>query len=221
MAYFAIKKYLVCRFDHSPCDPTIKLKGCPSELFACAACGQHFQTKEAWKQHLESKVYALFWLCYVFKLFWGGRSFSSVVLVPRCPHLLPAVTASLRPINESCVLPVLRATFSSTSVMSVCSTWLPVITSQSHSSWMVTFVLNNNWIELKKALKKYYMRKIMWIFYFSPLVKETKGRALPVPIPQYVKNRLITLCKDATFSVRCSLCHKVLTSHQAAQAHFK
>lgn len=51
-------------------------------------------------------------------------------------------------------------------------------------------------------------------------MSETKGRAMPVPIPQYVKNRLITLCKDATFNVRCSLCHKVLISHQAAQAHF-
>lgn len=59
MAHFAIK-YFVCRFDHSPCDPTINLKGSPSDLFACAACGQHFQTKEAWRRHLESKVYALF-----------------------------------------------------------------------------------------------------------------------------------------------------------------
>lgn len=57
-------------------------------------------------------------------------------------------------------------------------------------------------------------------FHFSPR-KETKGRALPVPIPQYVKNRLITVCKDTVFHVRCSLCHKVLISHQAAQAHFK
>uniref|UniRef100_A0A3Q3WM71 C2H2-type domain-containing protein n=1 Tax=Mola mola TaxID=94237 RepID=A0A3Q3WM71_MOLML len=47
------------RFDHSPCDPTIYLKGCPSELFACAACGQHFQTKVTWRKHLESKVDAL------------------------------------------------------------------------------------------------------------------------------------------------------------------
>lgn len=44
---------------------------------------------------------------------------------------------------------------------------------------------------------------------------------MPVPVSQYVKNRLIALCKDVTFNVRCSLCHKVLTSHQAAQAHFK
>ena len=57
-------------------------------------------------------------------------------------------------------------------------------------------------------------------FYFA-LVKEPRGRALPVPIPQRAKNRLIALCKDTTFNVRCSLCHKVLTSHQTAQAHFK
>lgn len=53
------------------------------------------------------------------------------------------------------------------------------------------------------------------------LVKAPKGRALPVPIPQRAKNHLIALCKDTTFNVRCSLCHKVLTSHQTAQAHFK
>lgn len=47
---------LLIRFDHSPCDPTINLKGCPSELFACAACARHFQSKEEWHKHLESKV---------------------------------------------------------------------------------------------------------------------------------------------------------------------
>ena len=53
------------------------------------------------------------------------------------------------------------------------------------------------------------------------LVKESRGAAIPVPVPQRVKNRLIALCKDVAFTVRCSLCHKVLISHQAAQAHFK
>lgn len=43
---------------------------------------------------------------------------------------------------------------------------------------------------------------------------------MPVPVPQHAKNRLITLCKETQFNVRCSLCHKVLISHQAAQAHF-
>uniref|UniRef100_A0AAY5L0J9 C2H2-type domain-containing protein n=1 Tax=Esox lucius TaxID=8010 RepID=A0AAY5L0J9_ESOLU len=44
------------RFDHSPCDPTIHLRGSPAELQACVACGLHFETKEAWKVHQRSKV---------------------------------------------------------------------------------------------------------------------------------------------------------------------
>lgn len=53
----ALKTFFsVCRFDHSPCDPTIYLKGSPTELFACVACGLHFETKEAWKVHQQSKV---------------------------------------------------------------------------------------------------------------------------------------------------------------------
>lgn len=63
------------RFDHSPCDPTINLKGCPSELFACAVCGQHFQTKEAWRKHLESKVDTPSWLCYLLWSFWEETCF--------------------------------------------------------------------------------------------------------------------------------------------------
>lgn len=51
-------KHLICRFDHSPCDPTIHLKGCPAELFACPACALHFETKEKWRRHLEFKVAA-------------------------------------------------------------------------------------------------------------------------------------------------------------------
>lgn len=48
--------HLLVRFDHSPCDPTINLKGCPTEFFACAACAQHFQSKEEWQKHVKSKV---------------------------------------------------------------------------------------------------------------------------------------------------------------------
>uniref|UniRef100_A0A3B5LX38 C2H2-type domain-containing protein n=1 Tax=Xiphophorus couchianus TaxID=32473 RepID=A0A3B5LX38_9TELE len=44
------------RFDHSPCDPTIHLRGSPSEFFACVACCLCFQTEEEWKKHAESKV---------------------------------------------------------------------------------------------------------------------------------------------------------------------
>lgn len=58
-------------------------------------------------------------------------------------------------------------------------------------------------------------------FDFTFDFKKPTGSPLPVPVPQHVKNRLIALCKDVAFSVRCSLCHNVLISHQAAQAHFK
>uniref|UniRef100_A0A1A7XPP5 Zinc finger protein 451 n=1 Tax=Iconisemion striatum TaxID=60296 RepID=A0A1A7XPP5_9TELE len=54
----------------------------------------------------------------------------------------------------------------------------------------------------------------------SLVMDETRGAVQPVPVPKLVKNRLIALCKDSAFTVRCSLCHKVLMSHQAAQAHF-
>lgn len=47
---------LVCRFDHSPCDPAIHLRGSPSELFACVACAEHFPTKEEWRKHVQSNV---------------------------------------------------------------------------------------------------------------------------------------------------------------------
>lgn len=46
----------IYRFDHSPCDPTITLKGSPASLYACVACGRHFDTKEHWRTHLDSQV---------------------------------------------------------------------------------------------------------------------------------------------------------------------
>lgn len=139
-------------------------------------------------------------------------------MVTRCTHLLPLVTASLRSISALCVLPVLPATSSSTSAMSVFSTCQPKTTSLSHLPCLVRFIELDLFIGGGGTW--FYMNNILCHFYFS-LLKEPKGRALPVPIPQYVKNRLITLCKDTVFNVRCSLCHKVLISHQAAQAHFK
>ncbi|XP_070772364.1 E3 SUMO-protein ligase ZNF451 [Enoplosus armatus] len=145
------------RFDHSPCDPTINLKGSPSELFACAACGQHFQTKEAWRKHLESKV--------------------------------SSSTADGHSITQ-------------TSQRIVCF---------ACPACYILFNLRDECLQHMSA-KNHFTESLA--------MNETRGRALPVPIPQYVKNRLITLCKDATFNVRCSLCHKVLISHQAAQAHF-
>ena len=46
----------VCRFDHSPCDPTVTLKGGSTEQFACVACGLQFHTMDEWNTHLQSKV---------------------------------------------------------------------------------------------------------------------------------------------------------------------
>ena len=56
---------------------------------------------------------------------------------------------------------------------------------------------------------------------FLLFLKDSKARALPVPIPSSAKSRLIDLCSGVDFNVRCSDCRKVLTSHQEAQAHFK
>ncbi|XP_035519843.1 E3 SUMO-protein ligase ZNF451 [Morone saxatilis] len=145
------------RFDHSPCDPTINLKGCPSELFGCAACGQHFETKEAWRKHLESKVSS-----------------------------------------------------SSADHHSLTQTYQRIVCFACPSCY-VFFNLRDECLQHMSAKNH---------FTDSLPMNETRGRALPVPIPQYVKNRLIILCKDAAFTVRCSICHKVLISHQAAQAHF-
>nr|XP_020488419.1 E3 SUMO-protein ligase ZNF451 [Labrus bergylta]XP_020488420.1 E3 SUMO-protein ligase ZNF451 [Labrus bergylta]XP_020488421.1 E3 SUMO-protein ligase ZNF451 [Labrus bergylta] len=145
------------RFDHSPCDPAINLKGTQSQLLACVACGQHFQTKEAWKKHLESKVSSSSP---------DGHSINQIYQWISC-FACPACYLLFN-LRDECL---------------------------QHMS------TKNHFTE-------------------SLAMNETRGRGLPVPIPQYVKNRLVTLCRDTTFSVRCSLCFKVLTSHQTAQAHF-
>lgn len=145
------------RFDHSPCDPTINLKGSPSEFFACVACGQYFQTKEAWREHLKTKVSSSTADGHLIT-----QTYQQIVCFA-CPAC--CLLFSLR---DECFL---------------------------HMS------TKNHFTE-------------------SLAMNEPRGRALPLPVPQYIKNRLITLCKDVTFKVRCSLCHEVLISHQAAQAHF-
>uniref|UniRef100_A0A8D2ZZP7 Zinc finger protein 451 n=1 Tax=Scophthalmus maximus TaxID=52904 RepID=A0A8D2ZZP7_SCOMX len=145
------------RFDHSPCDPAIYLKGNPSELFACVACGQHFQTKEAWKKHLETKVSS------------------------------PAADAHA--ITQTYQRIVCFACPTCSLLFSLRDECLQHMSAQNH-------------------------------FTEALAMTEARGRTLPVPVPQHVKNRLIALCKDTGFRVRCSLCHKVLISHQAAQAHF-
>ncbi|XP_072247214.1 E3 SUMO-protein ligase ZNF451 isoform X2 [Leuresthes tenuis] len=145
------------RFDHSPCDPVINLRGSPPELFACVACGQHFQTKEAWRRHVESKV------------------------------------TSQNPDGHS------REQSYQRIVCFACP------------ACYLLFSLRDECLQHMSA-KNHFTE--------SPAMSESRGAALPVPVPQRVKNRLIALCKDVAFTVRCSLCHKVLISHQAAQAHF-
>ncbi|KAK2824196.1 hypothetical protein Q5P01_021371 [Channa striata] len=145
------------RFDHSPCDPAITLKGSPSELFACVACAQHFQTKEAWRNHLQTKLSS-----------------------------------------------------SAVDGHSVTQNYQRIVCFACPACYLL-FNLRDECLQHMSA-KNHFTESIT--------MSEPRGRALPVPVPQYVKNHLITLCKDVTFNVRCSLCHKVLVSHQTAQAHF-
>ncbi|KAG7512230.1 hypothetical protein JOB18_023888 [Solea senegalensis] len=145
------------RFDHSPCDPTIHLKGSPPELFACVACGQHFQTKEAWKKHLESKISS-----------------------------------------------------SSADAHSVTQTYQMIVGFACPACY---FLFNCQEDCLQHMSARNHFAETL------PM-NESRARPQPVAVPQYVKNRLVALCKDVGFNVRCSLCHKVLISHQTAQAHF-
>ncbi|KAM6916229.1 E3 SUMO-protein ligase ZNF451 [Xenentodon cancila] len=145
------------RFDHSPCDPAISLRGTPSELFACVACGQHFQSKDAWRRHVESKVSSSSGDGHC-----ADQTYQQIVCFA-CP------------------------------------------------ACYVFFNLRDECLQHMSATNH---------FTESFTMSDSRGAAQPVPVPRHVKNRLIALCRDATFTVRCSLCHKVLSSHQAAQAHF-
>lgn len=146
------------RFDHSPCDPTINLRGVSSELFACVACGQNFQTQEEWKAHLQSKVSLSSTDGH------ASNQTCQVIVCFACP-----VCYLLFYIRDEC---------------------LQHMSAMNHFSESIT------------------------------LNTDAKGRAQPVPVPRYAKNRLIALCKDVAFRVRCSICHKVLNSHMEAKAHF-
>ncbi|XP_008844730.1 E3 SUMO-protein ligase ZNF451 isoform X1 [Nannospalax galili] len=46
------------RFDHSPCDPTITLRGPPANSFACVVCSENFVTQQQYRDHLFAKVAA-------------------------------------------------------------------------------------------------------------------------------------------------------------------
>ncbi|XP_029377031.1 E3 SUMO-protein ligase ZNF451 [Echeneis naucrates] len=145
------------RFDHSPCDPAINLKGCPSELFACVACAQFFQTKEAWRKHLEDKV--------------------------------SSASADNHNITQA---------------------YQRIVCFACPACYLL-FNLRDECLQHMSA-KNHFTEALA--------MTEPRGRARPVPVPQYAKNCLIASCKEVAFNVRCSLCHKVLISHQAAQAHF-
>ncbi|XP_038152201.1 E3 SUMO-protein ligase ZNF451 [Cyprinodon tularosa] len=145
------------RFDHSPCDPAIHLRGSPSEFFACVACGLCFQTKEEWKRHIESKISSS-----CSDNHSSDQTYQRIVCFA-CP---------------ACFL-----------IFNLRDECLQHMSDKNH-------------------------------FTESLIMTESKGRARPVPVPQHAKNRLVSLCKDVPFKVRCSLCHQVLISHQTAQAHF-
>ncbi|XP_055786220.1 E3 SUMO-protein ligase ZNF451-like isoform X1 [Salvelinus fontinalis] len=144
------------RFDHSPCDPTIYLKGSPTELFACVACGLNFETKEAWKVHQQSKLSS-----------------------PDEDH----------DHTQTCQ---------------------PIVCFACPACYLL-FYIRDECLQHMSA-KNHFSQSI--------IMSETKGTALPVPFPRYAKNRLIALCKEVSFSVRCTTCQKGLNSHMEAQAHF-
>ncbi|XP_019725983.1 E3 SUMO-protein ligase ZNF451 isoform X4 [Hippocampus comes] len=145
------------RFDHSPCDPTISLKGSSIMLFACMACCRHFQTKEEWQTHLESKVLSSHPDGHCM-----SQSYQCIVgfACPACYLLFNQ--------RDEC---------------------LQHMAAKNHFTESLT-------------------------------MSDTKREVVPVPVPRLAKNRLIALCRETPFNVRCSFCQKVLTSHQAAQAHF-
>ncbi|KAK9411334.1 zinc finger protein [Crotalus adamanteus] len=59
--------------------------------------------------------------------------------------------------------------------------------------------------------------------HFSQAFKlsDKSGSPLPLPLPAYAKNLLISLCKEVPFQVQCSSCHQVLQSHMELTAHFR
>ncbi|XP_064506363.1 E3 SUMO-protein ligase ZNF451-like isoform X7 [Pseudopipra pipra] len=44
------------RFDHSPCDPTVTLRGPPNNAVACVICCERFSTSQQYSDHLLSKL---------------------------------------------------------------------------------------------------------------------------------------------------------------------
>ncbi|XP_018604740.2 E3 SUMO-protein ligase ZNF451 isoform X2 [Scleropages formosus] len=147
------------RFDHSPCDPTVLLRGSPSALYACVACCRHFDTKEAWRVHLRSKT--------------SSPSADGHTSTLTCQMILCFAC-------PACYL---------------------------------LFNIRDECLQ-HMAAKNHFVHSIRDGF------NDTNATATPIPIPRYAKNRLIALCKEVAFRVRCTLCKKVLGSHMEARAHF-
>ncbi|XP_076141501.1 E3 SUMO-protein ligase ZNF451 isoform X1 [Alosa pseudoharengus] len=145
------------RFDHSPCDPSIFLKGSPSVQYACAACGWHFDTKDSWRTHQQSKISSS-----------NPGSHRSSQTCQQIACFACPTCCLLFNIRDEC------------------------------------------------------LRHMAEKDHFSECIKgfASKDVATPIPVPRYAKNRLIALCKEVGFSIRCSGCHKRLTSHMEARAHF-
>ncbi|KAG9275053.1 E3 SUMO-protein ligase ZNF451 isoform X1 [Astyanax mexicanus] len=145
------------RFDHSPCDPTITLKGFSSPVYACVACGQHYDTKEAWRTHMSSKLSSSDTRGHV-----SSQTCQLIVCFacPACFHLFN--------VRDECL---------------------------QHM-----------------AAKNHFTNSIS--------LSDVKDTPVPIPIPRYAKARLIALCKDVVFCVKCTTCSKLLTSHMEAKAHF-
>ncbi|XP_030627726.1 E3 SUMO-protein ligase ZNF451 [Chanos chanos] len=146
------------RFDHSPCDPGIMLKGNSCAFYACVPCGQHFDSKEEWRLHLDSKVSSPNPNGHA-----SSQNYQLIVCFacPACYLLFN--------IRDEC---------------------LQHMSAKNHFTHSIT------------------------------LHEASKMLAVPIPIPRYVKNRLVALCKEVGFKVKCTTCSKVLTSHMEARAHF-
>ncbi|XP_042592020.1 E3 SUMO-protein ligase ZNF451-like isoform X1 [Cyprinus carpio] len=143
------------RFDHSPCDPTITLRGSPSAFCACVACGRCFHSRQAWKDHVESMV-----------------------------------------------------SFPDTDGHSRSQSYQLIVCFACPACYLL-FNIKDECLEHMSA--KHFTQSItLW----------EKKPSVPIPVPRYAKNRLITLCKDIAFTVKCTVCAKVLTSHMEARAHF-
>ncbi|XP_072533690.1 E3 SUMO-protein ligase ZNF451 [Salminus brasiliensis] len=145
------------RFDHSPCDPTITLKGHSTPFYACVPCGRHYNTKESWRTHMDSK--------------------------------LSSSNASGHVSSQTCQVIVCFACPACYLLFNVRDECLQHMAAKNH-------------------------------FTHSVSLSEVKSSPVPIPIPRYAKARLIALCKDVTFRVKCTACSKVLTSHMEAKAHF-